>query len=111
MKKFLMAAAIVTGVMMSSGAAYAQGANIPDVKLEELRKKSIEHFYKFYDTNGDQSVSKEEFMKVTEQRFDDMDQDADGIVTGEEVLAHHAVMQAKMMEERKAAHQQGGAAQ
>ena len=111
MKKLLMAAAIVTGVMMSSGTGYAQGAKIPDVKLEELRKKSIEHFFKFYDADGDQAVSKAEFMEVMEKRFTEMDQDANGTVTTEEVLAHHTAMQEKMMKERDAAHQQGGAAQ
>lgn len=108
MKKLWMVMAIATVLAMPALTVYAQAVDVSGEKLEELRKKSIEHFYTFYDADGDQAVSKEEFMSVTEKRFDEMDKDADGLVTGEEVLAHHDAMQAKMMKERNATIQQGG---
>lgn len=112
MTKGLTAAAIAAFLTLSASAAYAQGAEMTGARLEELQQKSIAHFYKFYDTDGDQKVSKEEFMTETEKRFDEMDMNGDGLVTGEEVLAHHSAMQEKMMKERGAVIQQqqnGGA--
>lgn len=41
--------------------------------------------YKKYDTDGDGQFSKEEYLKMKQERFDDLDTNKDGILTREEM--------------------------
>lgn len=48
-------------------------------------------FMKFFDTNGDGTVTHEEFLQASKSRFERMDTDSDGIVTEQEFRGymHH----------------------
>ena len=48
------------------------------------------------DTDGDQRISREEFLARHLERFDSGDQNRDGTVTGEEMQAAHAARRAEM---------------
>lgn len=48
------------------------------------------------DTDGDQRISREEFLTRHLERFDSGDQNRDGTVTGEEMQAAHAARRAEM---------------
>jgi Ca2+-binding EF-hand superfamily protein len=52
------------------------------------------------DTDGDGSVSKEEFLRVHEERFTKMDTNGDGVISKEEIEAAKAEWKGKMKERR-----------
>jgi len=110
MKKLLMTTAVVAGLTMVSFAAHAEGGKRHGKAMGgDHQKIAMEHFLKAHDADGDGAVSQEEFMKTAEDRFHEMDADSDGMVTGEEITAHHAALRTKMMEEWKSKRQEGGA--
>jgi len=57
--------------------------------------------FELQDANKDGAVSKEEFMKFSEERFAESDADGDGKVTKEELKAHHEKMRAKWEAKKK----------
>ena len=50
-----------------------------------------------FDTNGDGKVSKEEFMKGHEAKFEELDVNNDGSLDEAEMRAHKSLMQEKLM--------------
>ena len=65
----------------------------------------VDHFFKEADTDGNGTISKDEFMAYSEKKFDKMDTDQNGELTKAEVVAfkkkemqkhrHHAAMHSR----------------
>ena len=51
-----------------------------------------------HDTNGDEVISKSEFIASAEERFKKMDADGNGEISKDEIKAHHAKMKGKWKE-------------
>ena len=54
-----------------------------------------------HDTNGDGTISKDEFLSHAEERFSNIDTDGDGSVSKEEAKAGHEKKRAEMKERMK----------
>jgi len=51
-------------------------------------QKQHGHFFRMFDTDGNQQVDKDEFINARNQRFQSMDADANGIVSQKEFAAY-----------------------
>ena len=91
---------ILTALLIASAPAFAlaQQGQAPD--LDQM-------FFQQFDTNGDGRVDKQEFLRPTEQQFDHMDRDENGVLDPDEVRAFNQEMQRKMQELRQKMQQQG----
>jgi len=103
MSKKVIMSAVVAGVIGLSGLAYAGHHEGGEAKEGHKQcKKGGHHMMEKYDMDKDGAISKEEIMKVTEERFTKMDADHDGKVTQDEAKtyyhAKHEAMKAKMKE-------------
>lgn len=95
--------AVIAGVIGLSGLAHAGHHEGGEAKEGHKQcKKGGHHMMEKYDMDKDGAISKEEIMKVTEERFTKMDADHDGKVTQDEAKAYyhakHEAMKAKMEE-------------
>lgn len=54
-----------------------------------------------HDTNGDGTISKDEFLNHAQERFSTIDADGSGDVSKEEAKAHHKAKREKWKEKRK----------
>lgn len=61
-------------------------------------EKMMERMFEKNDTDKDGAISKEEFIKSSEERFASMDADGDGKVTKEEAKKHHEEKREKFLE-------------
>ncbi len=92
MKKLLMLSAVVLAV--GATPVLAEGHGDKGGKIFEK-----------HDTNGDGSISKDEFLTHATERFEKMDADGNGEVSKEEAKSAHKAKRAAMkdkMKERKA---------
>lgn len=79
----------------------------PVLAQQQQRPNLEEVFFKQFDTNQDNLVSKAEFLKPTEEQFSHMDQNNDGSLDRTEVKAFNAEMDKRMQEMRQRMQQQG----
>jgi hypothetical protein len=56
---------------------------------QESDKAWIDRMFKVADTDGNGTISKDEFMAYSEEKFDKMDTTGDGELTRKEVMAYH----------------------
>ncbi|MGK2286759.1 hypothetical protein [Pedomonas sp. V897] len=96
--KPILTSMLVFGLALSSAAALAQaqqGRSGDEMKFPltkaEHAKKGAEMFGK-WDTNGDGTITREEFTAAHDAKFTKMDTNNDGTVSAEE---HRAAMQEK----------------
>lgn len=91
---------LAAGMAISSAAALAQDNNMPEpaagpaakgamgpMTKEQHRQKAQEMF-KAWDTDGNGSISQQEFTASHDAKFDKMDTNKDGTVSAEEHRAH-----------------------
>lgn len=95
MKKLLLLSTLGVFVAMPAMAGHHEG---PDGKKGPRHEKMLEHMFEKDDLDKDGAISKEEFVKSSEERFTNMDADADGKVTKEEAKKHHEEKRAKWKE-------------
>ena len=79
----------------------------PVLAQQQQRPDLEEVFFKQFDTNQDNLVSKAEFLKPTEEQVSHMDQNKDGNLDRAEVKAFNAEMDKRMQEMRQRMQQQG----
>lgn len=84
--------------------AFAQQPQMPQMpQMPDLETL----FMKQFDTNNDGKVSKDEFMKPTEEQFAHMDSNHDGALDAAEVKAFNNEMQQRMQELQRQMQQHG----
>tara|TARA_B100000073_G_C23744367_1_gene574653 strand:- start:580 stop:1005 length:426 start_codon:yes stop_codon:yes gene_type:complete len=78
-----------------SASAYAEGG-MKDKKHHFDKKGHHERMLKKLDTNQDGKISKAEFLTESEKRFTEIDADANGELTSEEMQKHHEARREEM---------------
>ena len=91
---------IIIALTLTCAPAFAQQGPMPQMpNLEAL-------FFKQFDSNQDNKVSKDEFLKPTIAQFEHMDRDKDGALDPAEVKAFNQEMQQRMQEMQQRMQQQ-----
>ncbi len=91
---------ILIAFTIACAPAFAQQGSMPQMpNLEAL-------FFKQFDSNQDDKVSKDEFLKPTIAQFDHMDRNKDGALDQAEVRAFNQEMQQRMQEMKQRMQQQ-----
>ena len=91
---------IIIALSLICAPAFAQQGPMPQMpNLEEL-------FFKQFDSNKDNKVSKDEFLKPTIAQFEHMDRNKDGALDQAEVKAFNQEMQQRMQEMQQRMQQQ-----
>lgn len=91
MNKFVMTAALAATL------GIVGVANADDHKGHDKMEKMKQHMLEKIDTDGNNVISKAEFLASHEEKFTMMDTDKSGDLTSDELTAAHE----KMMEKRK----------
>ncbi|MCK5384824.1 MAG: hypothetical protein KAJ29_04555 [Alphaproteobacteria bacterium] len=101
MKRFLMLTALAmvaaAPVVMAEGYGDGRGSGGHGGRGVQMLKMLFRH----HDVDKDGVITKYEFLKVSKERFERMDADSDGKVTGEEAKEHAKKMKKRFMERRK----------
>lgn len=94
MKKYMLMTA--AAAFMLSGAPALADHHGKMEKMDDKHKAGAHGMMMKADANGDGTISKDEFMKFHETKFQSLDKDGDGNVTKEEMTSYHEEKREKM---------------